>query len=62
MQSVKSATDTLGHRDELGLSATDPCPRQLISVHTMPKDVLVTSPHMSVCADNTTPISNYGST
>ena len=38
-QSVMSATDTLGHRDVLGLSAIDPCPRQWISVRTMHKDV-----------------------
>ena len=38
-QSNMSATDTLGHRDVRGLSATDPCPRQWICVCTMPKDV-----------------------
>ena len=31
MQSVMSATDTLGHRDVRGLSATDPRPRQWIT-------------------------------
>ena len=34
-----SATDMLGHQDVGGFSAIDPPPRQLISVHTMPKDV-----------------------
>ena len=38
-QSVMSATDTLGHQDVCGLSATDPCQRQWICVPTMPKDV-----------------------
>ena len=37
-QSVMSATDTLGYQDVRGLSATDPRPRQWISIHTMPKD------------------------
>ena len=62
-----SASDMLGHRDVRGLSAIDPCPRQWISVCTMPKDVgmplypvLVTAPHMSVSGDNTTPISYDG--
>ena len=36
MQSVMSATDTLGYWDVSGLSATDPRPRQWISVCTMP--------------------------
>ena len=31
MQSTMSATNTLGHRDVRGLSATDPRPRQWIS-------------------------------
>ena len=63
--SVMSAADTLGHRDVHGLSATDSCPRQWISVCTMPKDigmlskpVLVTAPYMSMQGDNTTHISN----
>ena len=38
-QSVMSATDTLGHRDVCGLSATDPCPGQWINVLAMPKDI-----------------------
>ena len=66
MQSLMSATDTLGHQDVRGLSAIDPHRRQWISV-TMCKDVgmslkpvLVTTPHMSVRGDNTTPISNGG--
>ena len=66
MQSLMSATDTLGHQDVRGLSAIDPHRRQWISV-TMCKDVgmslkpvLVTTPHMSVRGDNTTPISNDG--
>ena len=37
MQSVMSATDALGYWDVRGLSATDPRPRQWISVRT--KDV-----------------------
>ena len=67
VQSVMSATDTLGYQDVRGLSASDSCPRQWIGVRTMLKDVcmpilpvLVTAPHMSVCGDNTTPISNDG--
>ena len=67
MQSVMSAIDTIGHQDVLGLSATDPRPRQWICIHTMPKDVgmlsysvLVTVPHMPVRGDNTLPISNDG--
>ena len=57
---------TLGHQDVRGLSAIDPHRRQWISV-TMCKDVgmslkpvLVTTPHMSVRGDNTTPLSNNG--
>ena len=38
-QSVMSATDTLGHWDVGGLSATEPRPRQWICICTMPKDV-----------------------
>ena len=63
-QSVMSATDMLGHRDVCGMSATDPHWRQWISVRTMPKDVsmpfwtvLVIAPHITVCGDNTKPIS-----
>ena len=59
-QSVMSATDMVGHRDVHGLSGIDPCSRQWISVHTKPKYVgipsqlvFVTTPHMSVCGDNT---------
>ena len=62
-QSVMSATDTLGYQAVRGLSATDPHPRQWISVRTLPKDVgmlflpvLVTAPHMFVPGDNTIPI------
>ena len=58
-----SATDTLGYWDVRSLSASDPRPRQWISVCIMPKDVgmpLVTAPHMSVCGDNRTPIGNDG--
>ena len=60
-----SATDTLGHRDVRVhiWSATDPCLRQRIRISKMPKDVgmlslpvLVTTSHMSVGGDNTTPI------
>ena len=39
IQSVISATDTLGHRDVRGLSAIDPRPRQEISIRIIPKDV-----------------------
>ena len=35
VQSVMSATDMLGYRDVLGLSATDPCLRQWISIRTI---------------------------
>ena len=38
-QSVMSATDTLGHWDVRGLSATDPHLGQWISIRTMPKVV-----------------------
>ena len=38
-QSVMSATDTLGHQDVRGLSATDPGLRKWICVCTMSKDV-----------------------
>ena len=59
-----SATDTAGHRDVCGFSATDPGPRQWICICTMPKDVGITGVgnplHMSVRGDNTTPISNDG--
>ena len=55
-----SASDMLGYRDVCGLSTTHPCPRQWISVRTMPNDVgmslylmLVTSPHMTVRGDIT---------
>ena len=66
--SVMSPTDMLGHWNVLyGLSAADPHQRQLISTHTMPKDVdmpsnpvLVTAPHMFVHRDNLTPIIKDG--
>ena len=38
-QSAMSATDSLGRWDGRGLSATDPCHRQWISISTMPNDV-----------------------
>ena len=67
VQSVMSATDTLGHWDVRGLTSIDFCLRQWISVRTMPKDVgmplysvLVTDPHLFVRGDNTIPISNEG--
>ena len=69
VQSVMSATDTLGHWDVRGLSVTDPRPRQWICVLTMPiaqgcwHAIIIgvgNRPHMSVRGDNTTPSSNYG--
>ena len=34
-----STTDMPGYADVHGLSAADPCPRQWISVRTMPKGI-----------------------
>ena len=42
-QSEMSATDTLGHWDVRGLSATNPRLRQWISIHAIPKDVRMPS-------------------
>ena len=67
-----SGTDSaqLGHWDVCGLSATDPYPRQWISLHTMLRGcwhaiIAGVGNHPPTCLcveDNTTPISNDGVT